>query len=77
MDISIDLSDSYPMVTSYASQTSLKGQPFRAFEQRWPADTRTQARLLKERPSAAKDSRKLLRHWRSRTSQASLIRRPA
>ena len=65
------------MDSSYTPQTTLKGHPFRAFEERWPAENSVQTRLLRERPSAAKASRKLLRHWRSRTSQAPLIRRPA
>jgi hypothetical protein len=65
------------MVSSYSPQTTLKGQPFRAFEQRWPADNRTQTRLLQERPSAAKASRKMLRHWRNKTSTTPLVRRAA
>jgi hypothetical protein len=65
------------MSSSYSPQTTLKGQPFRPFEERWPADDRMQTRLLRERPSAAKASRKMLRHWPSKTGPARLSRRPA
>ncbi|HET9116540.1 MAG TPA: hypothetical protein VFN75_00410 [Pseudonocardiaceae bacterium] len=69
--------DSCRMLSSYSSQTSLKGQPFRAFEERWPAENRMRARLLRERPSAAEASKKLLRHWPSKIRRAPLTRRPA
>lgn len=64
-------------MASYSPQTTLKGQPFRPFEERDPAEDRTPIRLLKERPSAAQASRKLLRHWRGAARQTPLRRRPA
>ncbi|MGH2835146.1 MAG: hypothetical protein ACRDLT_03735 [Solirubrobacteraceae bacterium] len=64
------------MASPHSSQTTLKGRPFRAFEERWPAEDRMQTRLLRERPSAAKASRRMLRHWPSKTAQAPPVRRP-
>jgi hypothetical protein len=65
------------MDSSYSPQTTIKGHPFRVFDERWPAEDGMPARLLRDRPSAAKVSRKMLRHWRSKASQVPLIRRPA
>ncbi|HEX3617341.1 MAG TPA: hypothetical protein VHU61_12430 [Solirubrobacteraceae bacterium] len=77
MDISIPLSDHGHMLSGHSPQTSLKGYAFRPFEDTWPADNRLDQLRLKERPSAAKAARRMLRHWPSKDRQANLIRRLA
>jgi hypothetical protein len=65
------------MLSTHSSQASLKGYAFRPFGDTWPADNRLHQLRLPERPSAAKASRRMLKHWPSKSSQAQLVRRPA
>ena len=70
------LSDHVHMLSTHSSQASLKGYAFRPFEDSRP-DNRLQQLRLPERPSAAKASRRMLKHWPSKSSQAQMVRRPA
>ena len=74
MDISIGLSDDPFM---HSSQTSLKGNPFRPYEDRWPADNRLDAREFNALPTVTKSARAMLKHWPRRDGQTRLVRRPA
>ena len=65
-----------PMITS-SSQTTLKGNAFRPYEDRWPADRRLDAREFHALPSLTKSARTMLKHWPSKTSRSQLSRRPA
>jgi hypothetical protein len=62
---------------SSSSQTTLAGNAFRPFEDRWPADRRLDAREFNARPSLTKSARAMLKHWPSRTTRSQLSRRPA
>jgi hypothetical protein len=65
------------MLATHSSQASLNGYAFRPFGDTRPADNRLHQLRLPERPSAAKASRRMLKHWPSKSSQAQLVRRPA
>jgi hypothetical protein len=58
-------------------QTSLKGNPFRAYEDRWPAENRLDAREFNALPTVTKSAHAMLKHWPRRDRQARLVRRPA
>jgi len=61
----------------HSSQTSLQGQPFRPYEDRWPADKRLDARAFHALPTATQSARAMLKHWPSRKQQTRIARRPA
>jgi hypothetical protein len=58
-------------------QTSIKGNPFRPDEDRWPADKRLGAREFHALPTVTKSARAMLKHWPRRDQQARLVKRPA
>jgi hypothetical protein len=62
---------------THSSQTTLKGNAFRPYEDRWPADARFDAREFHARPSLTKSARAMLKHWPSKNSRSALSRRPA
>jgi hypothetical protein len=61
----------------HSPQTSLKGNPFRPYEDHRPADKRLDPREFHALPTVTKSARAMLKHWPKRDRQARLIRRPA
>lgn len=73
----MNLSDHQHMPTGHSSQTTLKGNAFRPYEDRWPADTRLARPARAERPTLTKAAGRMLRHWPSKSVHAQLVRRAA
>lgn len=61
----------------HSPQTSLKGQPFRPYEDRWPAEKRLDARAFNALPTVTKSARAMLKHWPAKDRQTRLVGRAA